>query len=108
MSTVREWMDHARKMIEENKAQASAPNAIYKFVLNGDGGGTFLINLKDNPGVTEADGPAQCTVGMSVGDFIDMVERRVDSRMLFFSGKVKVEGDMGLALKLKKLLVSLT
>ena len=108
MATVVELMDQARKMIAENPEKAKETGATFKFILNGDGGGTFLINLKDNPGVTDADGAADCTVKMSVPDFIDMAERRVDSRLLFFSGKVRVEGDMGLALKLKKLLVAFT
>ena len=104
MTTIKELMDHARKMIDENKALASSTGAVYKFVLDGDGGGTFVINLKDNPGVTEGDGAANCTVKMGTTDFVDMIERRVDSRMLFFAGKVRVEGDIGLALKLKKIL----
>jgi putative sterol carrier protein len=107
MATVKELMDHARMMIEQNKEKAIATGGVYKFVLNGDGGGTFVINLKDSLGVTECDGAAQCTMKMSVKDFVDTVEGRVDSRQLFFAGKLRVEGDMGLALKLKKVLVAL-
>jgi putative sterol carrier protein len=103
MPTVREWMDHAKQKIEENKAKAAEAGAVYKFVLHGDDGGTFVLNLADDPGVSECDGDAHCTIKMGVGDFLEMVEGRVDSRMLFFMGKLRVEGDMGLALKLKKL-----
>lgn len=108
MATAKEWMDQARQKIEENKAQASAIGAVYKIVLDGDGGGTFLINLADNPGVTEAEGDAQCTIKMAAKEFVDMIERSADSRLFFFMGKVKIEGDMGLALKLKKVLGQLT
>jgi putative sterol carrier protein len=103
MATAKEWMDEAKKRIEENKAKASMTGAVYKFVLDGDGGGTFLMDLTDCPGVTEADGDAHCTIKMGAKDFVDMVEGRVDSRQLFFMGKLRVEGDMGLAMKLKKL-----
>lgn len=108
MTTAKELMDEAKKRIEENIAQASTLGAVYKFVLDGDGGGTFIINLTDNPGVTEKDDSAQCTIKMTAKDFVDMIERRADSRQLFFMGKLKIEGDMGLAMKLKKFIEMLT
>jgi putative sterol carrier protein len=103
MGTVKEWMDHAKRKIEENKEKAGTAGAIYKFVLDGDGGGTFIIKLTDPPDVTESDGDAHCTIKMGAKDFVDMVEGRTDSRQLFFMGKLKVDGDMRLAMKLKKL-----
>ena len=48
--------EHAGRMIEEHRAQATATGAIYKFVLSGEGGCTFVLNLTDNPSVTEGDG----------------------------------------------------
>jgi predicted lipid carrier protein YhbT len=103
MATVKELMDRARTRIEANREKASSHGAIYKFVLHGDVGGTFVINLADDPGVTVGDGAAQCTIKMAAPDFVDMIEGRADGRALFFRGKLKVEGDMGLALRLKKL-----
>lgn len=103
MRTIREWMDHAKQKIAENKEKASEAGAVYKLVLHGDDGGTFLVNLADDPGLMESDGEAHCTIKMGVSDFLEMVEGRTDSRLLFFMGKLRVEGDMGLALKLKKL-----
>ena len=102
MATVKELMEQAQQKIEQNKAQASALGAVYKFVLAGDGGGTFLIDLTDNPGVTEADGAAQCTITMAAADFVDMIESRGDARQFFFMGKLKIDGNMGLAIKLRK------
>ena len=103
MATAKELMDQAKKRIEENKGQASSIGAVYKFVLDGDGGGTFIMNLKDAPGVTEGDGAAQCTIKMDAKDFVDMREGRANGQQLFFAGKLKIEGDMGLAMKLQKL-----
>jgi putative sterol carrier protein len=71
--------------------------------LDGDDGGTFLINLKGDPSVAEADGTAQCTITMDAQDFVQLVESRGDSRQLFFMGKLRVEGDIGLAMKLRQL-----
>jgi len=103
MATVNEVMDLAKSKIAENAADVRSLGAVYKFVLNGDGGGTFLLNLKDDPGVSEGDGPADCTLTMAVGDFLEMVESRADARQYFFLGKVGVQGDFGLAIKLRKL-----
>jgi len=103
MATAKELMETAKKRIEANKAQASQIGAVYKFVLDGDGGGTYIMNLKDSPGVTEGDGTAQCTIKMAAKDYVDMVEGRANGQQLFFTGKLKIEGDMGLAMKLQKL-----
>ena len=40
---------------------------------------------------------------MAARDFIDVVEGRADRRALFFMGRLSVEGDWALAMKLKKL-----
>jgi putative sterol carrier protein len=103
MTTAKEKMDEASKKIAENKDSAGQIGAVYKFVLSGDGGGTWIMNLKDNPGVTEGEGDAACTIKMAASDYVDMVEGRANGQQLFFSGKLKIEGDMGLAMKLQKL-----
>ena len=107
MATAKELMETARKKIEENKAQASTVGAIYKFVLAGDGGGTFILNLTDNPGITEGDGDAHCTIKMAAKDYVDMVEGRTSGQWLFFMGRLKIKGDMSLAMKLEELTDSL-
>ena len=103
MTTAKEKMDEAKKKIEENPDQAKQIGATYKFVLDGDGGGTWVMNLKDSPGVTEGDGEAQCTIKMAAQDYVDMLEGKANGQQLFFAGKLKIEGDMGLAMKLQKL-----
>ena len=103
MTTAKEKMTEASTKIAENQDQAKSIGAVYKFVLAGDGGGTWVMNLKDNPGVTEGEGDAQCTIKMEAKDYVDMLEGRANGQQLFFAGKLKIEGDMGLAMKLQKL-----
>ncbi|MEZ4372145.1 MAG: SCP2 sterol-binding domain-containing protein [Polyangiaceae bacterium] len=102
MATAAEKMADAGEKIGANKEKASEIGATYKFVLAGDGGGTWIINLKDNPGVTEGEGDAMCTIKMEASDYVDMVEGKANGQQLFFTGKLKIEGDMGLAMKLQK------
>jgi putative sterol carrier protein len=104
MSTASSKIDDMSKKIAERQAEATAIGAIYKFVLDGEGGGTWVLNLKDNPGITPGDGAAQCTIKMSASDFLDMVEGRVPGEQLFFMNKLRVEGDVSLALKLQALM----
>jgi predicted lipid carrier protein YhbT len=37
---------------------------------------------------------------MSAEDYLELSEGRSDTRQLFFSGRLRVEGDLGLAIKL--------
>ena len=103
MATAAEKMEDAKKKIEANQEGAKQIGATYKFVLDGEGGGTWVMNLKDNPGVTEGDSEAQCTIKMAASDYVDMLEGKANGQQLFFSGKLKIEGDMGLAMKLQNL-----
>jgi putative sterol carrier protein len=103
MATAKQKMDEFAKKLEQSADQARQIGAVYKFDLAGDGGGTWIMDLADNPGITEGDGDAQCTLKMSAADFVDMFEGRASGQQLFFAGKLRVEGDMGLAMKLQKL-----
>lgn len=104
MTTASEKLKQMGDRIAEKREQAGAIGAVFKFVLEGEGGGTFIANLKDAPGVTEGDGPAECTIRMTAQDFVDLTEGKANGQQLFFTGKLKVEGDMSLALRLQALM----
>lgn len=103
MTTIQDLMERASTMITQNPDQAREFNGVYKFVLAGTDARTFIVDLTDNPRVIDGDGAAQCTIHMETTDFIDLVEGRADRRALFFMGKLTVQGDWGLAMKLKSL-----
>lgn len=104
MATAKEKMTEAHHKLTANAAKAKDIGAVYKFILEGEGGGTFVMDLKDNPSVTETEGDAPCVITMSAGDCVDMLEGRVTGQELFFGGKLRIDGDMGLAMKLEPLL----
>ncbi len=103
MATARELVEEARKKIEANQEAAATVGAIYKFVLEGEGGGTWIWRLTENPTIVEGDGEAPCTIRMSTDDYVAMREGRADAQQLFFAQQLRVEGDMSLAMKLQSL-----
>ncbi len=69
-----------------------------KFAFNE--GGVLLI---DGATVTNNDEPAACTVKVGLEDFGKMMARKLDPMTAFMTGKIKIDGDMGVAMKLSKL-----
>jgi putative sterol carrier protein len=85
---------------------AQAINAAYCFHIEGDGGGTWTVDLRKESGwVTSGDeGDPGCTIHCEAADFISMVTGEVPGPQLFMMGKLRIEGDMGLAMKLGQVL----
>lgn len=88
--------------------RATAIDCIYQFNVSGDGGGTYVLNLKaGNTGnflSTEANPDANCTISVSGEDWAAIVKGEMDAMTAFMSGKVKVDGDLSQAMKLPKLM----
>jgi putative sterol carrier protein len=70
-----------------------------KFDLRGVG-----VILIDGGRVSNEDTPADCTIKLSKDDFEALAKGRLDPTAAFMQGRLKVNGDMGVALKLKPLL----
>ncbi len=100
MATVKETFDRMPSQFRADKAAGT--NATIQYDISGEGGGTWNAVIKDG----------QCTVGpgaatnpnltlqMSAPDWLDMTTGKQSGQMLFMSGKLKLKGDMGLAMKL--------
>ncbi|MFP4173810.1 MAG: SCP2 sterol-binding domain-containing protein [Candidatus Hydrogenedentota bacterium] len=80
--------------------------ATYQFHLSGDGGGDWYIQLTDGqPEVAEgiANAPS-VTLRASAEDWNRIVSGELSGEQAFLSGKLEVEGDMTLAMKLQSLI----
>jgi putative sterol carrier protein len=80
--------------------------AVYQFNISGAGGGTWTVDCTA-PGGKVTPGPAaapRCTVAATDSDFLNIVNGKLNPQMAFMSGKLKIQGDMGLALKLQQIL----
>jgi putative sterol carrier protein len=68
--------------------------------------GSVLIDGKSTPNtVTDGEGKtADCTISVALSDFEKMVKGELDGTSAFMQGKLRVAGDMGLAMKLGPIL----
>jgi len=81
-------------------------NAVYQFNISGPGGGSWSVDCTQ-PGGRVAPGTAssaKCTVAAVDQDFLNIVNGKLNAQMAFMSGKLRIQGDMGLALKLQQIL----
>ena len=91
----------------KNKAEViSKINAVYEFQITGENGGTWVIDTKSNPPQVKSgsSGQADCTITMKDEHFLAMINGEMNPQMAFMTGKLKVTGNMGLALKLQNIL----
>jgi putative sterol carrier protein len=47
---------------------------------------------------------ADCTISMSLENFLQLIEGELDPTTAYMFGKLKVEGSMGVAMKLSKVI----
>lgn len=78
-------------------------NKVIKFDFGDDGvvriDGTQTPNVVDN-----ADSDADCTIQVSMEDFKDIAAGNQNPQMAFMMGKLKIDGDMSVAMQLGSIL----
>lgn len=84
---------------------AKEVDGVFLFKVTGDGGGTWTVDLKENPGVQEGEqGEADCTLELSSEHMGQILDDASVAMQLFFSGDLKVEGNQMLATKLQQVI----
>jgi putative sterol carrier protein len=100
MATVKESFEAMSGRFRPDKA--SGTNAVVQYDVSGEGGGTWHAVIKDGA-CTVTPGAAtnpNLTLSIAAQDWLDMLTGKQSGQMLFMSGKLKIKGDMGLAMKL--------
>lgn len=90
-----------------NEDVVKATQGIYQFDLSGEHSGVWFLDLKSGSGsVGQGESPVQPDVIMKMdsSDFSKMFSGKLKPTMAFMSGKLRVKGDMSLAIKLDKLM----
>ncbi len=100
------FTDKLPAQMKEKGDEVTKVNAIYQFMVTGDNGGNWWVDTTKSGGeVGEGENAdAKCTITMSDTDFIDMVTGKLNGQMAFMTGKLKIKGDMSLAMKLGNVL----
>ncbi len=83
--------------------KANGVNAIILFDLSGDNGGQFWIKVANDSAETgegEVSDPAM-TLKASADDWHAVTTGEMNAMQAFMTGKIKILGDMGLAMKMQ-------
>ena len=77
-------------------------NAVYQFKISGPEGGDWYVDTTKSGGeVGAGENPkAKCTISISDKDFMDLISGKLKGQMAVMTGKLKIKGDMSLAMKL--------
>lgn len=100
MATVTETFHAMPSRFKPDRAQGV--KAIIQYDITGEGGGTYHVEIGDGKCMVH-DGAAASptlTLTMSAADWLDMVAGKLNGQMAFMSGRLKLKGDMGLAMRL--------
>jgi putative sterol carrier protein len=96
-------LDALTAMVREKVGASSGLNATVKFNFKDDG--VIFVDGRSAPNaVSNDDKDADCTITMTLENFAKMVEGKLDPTTAFLMGKLKVSGDMGVAMKLSSVI----
>ena len=83
--------------------KAGSTDATIAFDLSGEGGGKWWVRVKAgkaDSGKGEPPEAPKLTLKASVDDWVKIMTGKLDGTSAFLQGKLKTEGDLGLAMKM--------
>ena len=88
-----------------NADAAKGMNSTIQFNLGGEGGGNYYVEIKDGTAKVSEGTHASpnMTMTLAASDYVDLIMGKLNGQMAFMSGKLKISGDMGLAMKMQTL-----
>jgi putative sterol carrier protein len=101
--TVAGFFEALEPKLNENPSRLGDMNCVYRFDIGEE---SYSVCIKEGQATVEKGGTtvAHCTVMMAREDFLDLIAGRINGQVAFLTGKLKVAGDMNLALKLGELI----
>jgi putative sterol carrier protein len=98
--TVREFFEGLEARVDGSKT-AGMTNS---YVFDIEGAGTWKVDVDDGKvTVTEGGGDADATISASEETFQKIAAGEQNATTAYMTGKLKIKGDMGAAMKLQKL-----
>ncbi|MBA4095003.1 MAG: sterol-binding protein [Candidatus Accumulibacter sp.] len=96
-------LDQITEQMRSRVGDGGTLNKSVKFDFGSDG----VVRVDDTakPAVVDnQDLPVDCTVKVTMADFMDIASGKQNPQMAFMMGKLKVDGDMSVAMQLGKIL----
>lgn len=100
--------DSAREFFDDLRARADASRAAgltasYRFDI--EGAGSWHVQVRGGAlTVEESQEPADCVIATDERTFLGVVSGEQNPMGAYMTGRIRVEGDIGLALRLRELL----
>jgi len=101
--TCTEFFSGMQEAIDPEKVKGI--DATYQWDITGDGGGKWYAVFAES-GVEVSEGEADSsniTITVAADDWMDIVNGKLNGQMAFLTGKLKIQGDMSLAMKLQSI-----
>jgi len=100
MSSVQEFFEGLADRVSADRV--AGMNNTYAFDI--EGAGAWTVAIADGAiTVTEGAGDADCTFSSSEETFAKIVAGEQNATTAYMTGKLKIKGDMGAAMKLQKI-----
>ena len=85
------------------KIRAQVESGGFEHSVKFDTGADGVIVI-DGATISTTDGPADCTITLSLDDLESLIAGDLNPTMAFMSGKLKIDGDMSVAMALSQLI----
>ncbi len=83
---------------------AAGVRARYRFELSGEGGGTLWLGIEDGQcALRREEAPADVVFRLALSDYLGVLAGRENAELLHMAGRLEIEGDLGLAMKVRRL-----
>ncbi|MDP5275413.1 SCP2 sterol-binding domain-containing protein [Chengkuizengella axinellae] len=105
MSVKEEFLNLCEK-VKANPEHIEGMNCVYQFDVSGEDEGIYVIKLS-NGNITYSEGAAEnpsCTFQLSSKNLIKLIHGNLNATTAFMMGKLKVKGNLSLAMKLEAVL----
>lgn len=103
---VKETRDQLLEKMNKDPSHLGSLNAVFEFQLSGDEEGQFQLKIENGRAEVVDEEGVEPTIKLEMSDknFIKLANSSLNPTMAYMSGKLKVKGDLTLALKLNSII----